>query len=422
MTSGTKTDDSRGTVVFQGNSTPCNVPSSVKLGYYLVKTWSGGDSPARKKAPYDPKRRWYDQFGRSHYWKPDKPPRRGSSSSLGEHPYNLTLTHRWDGYSSYETYQPTCSAYNRNYFNTNDNWGGSAAVRAWNSSDDYAVIAKLRQQINGSDFDAGVFLGEGREALNMIADTALRIRRSITALRQGRVYDSWHALVQGHWRQPRPPPNVTRREVLSEKQVTQAWIGSNWLQMQYGWLPLLGDVHDGAQFLAHQLSVPLRTVYRATRSIEGGLTPSSPVYTLKGFSSRGKSIKAIVKTVDMPKMSGLTNPATVAWELLPYSFVLDWFLPIGDYLQAVATVDSLTATYVVSYIEKTVITDRIVKPAYASTYRNYQATASLYRKVVLTRSVSSTLDVPLPRFKPLAKAASMMHCLNATALLNQLRK
>jgi hypothetical protein len=30
---------------------------------------------------------------------------------------------------------------------------------------------------------------------------------------------------------------------------------------------------------------------------------------------------------------GLLNPAAVAWELLPFSFVVDWFLPVGRYLE-----------------------------------------------------------------------------------------
>ena len=31
-------------------------------------------------------------------------------------------------------------------------------------------------------------------------------------------------------------------------------------------------------------------------------------------------------------MLSLDNPAVLAWEALPYSFVVDWFIPIGDYL------------------------------------------------------------------------------------------
>jgi hypothetical protein len=32
--------------------------------------------------------------------------------------------------------------------------------------------------------------------------------------------------------------------------------------------------------------------------------------------------------------SGFTNPVSLAWELLPFSFVVDWFLPIGPYLES----------------------------------------------------------------------------------------
>lgn len=39
-------------------------------------------------------------------------------------------------------------------------------------------------------------------------------------------------------------------------------------------------------------------------------------------------------SLDMPARFGLVNPLEVAWELLPFSFVADWFLPIGGYLNA----------------------------------------------------------------------------------------
>jgi hypothetical protein len=31
---------------------------------------------------------------------------------------------------------------------------------------------------------------------------------------------------------------------------------------------------------------------------------------------------------------GLINPLEIVWELLPYSFVVDWFLPIGNWLSS----------------------------------------------------------------------------------------
>jgi len=38
----------------------------------------------------------------------------------------------------------------------------------------------------------------------------------------------------------------------------------------------------------------------------------------------------------------LTNPALVAWELVPFSFVADWFVPIGSWLTAIAPLIGIT--------------------------------------------------------------------------------
>jgi hypothetical protein len=31
---------------------------------------------------------------------------------------------------------------------------------------------------------------------------------------------------------------------------------------------------------------------------------------------------------------GLINPAVVAWELVPFSFLVDWFIPVGKFLDS----------------------------------------------------------------------------------------
>jgi hypothetical protein len=41
------------------------------------------------------------------------------------------------------------------------------------------------------------------------------------------------------------------------------------------------------------------------------------------------------------------------------------------------------------------------------------------RNIVVTRTVSTSLDVPLPSWKPLSQVASWKHCANAVALLVQ---
>jgi hypothetical protein len=38
---------------------------------------------------------------------------------------------------------------------------------------------------------------------------------------------------------------------------------------------------------------------------------------------------------------GLTNPLEVAWELIPFSFVADWFISVGDWLRGLTALHGL---------------------------------------------------------------------------------
>jgi hypothetical protein len=40
--------------------------------------------------------------------------------------------------------------------------------------------------------------------------------------------------------------------------------------------------------------------------------------------------------------TGFTNPINLVWEILPFSFVADWFIGIGPYLEALSAWDGLT--------------------------------------------------------------------------------
>lgn len=64
------------------------------------------------------------------------------------------------------------------------------------------------------------------------------------------------------------------------------------------------------------------------------------------FGQRGTAVKlyARVRDQDISRLTslGLSDPAQVAWALVPFSFVVDWFLPVGSYLEALGAVKGLT--------------------------------------------------------------------------------
>jgi len=119
----------------------------------------------------------------------------------------------------------------------------------------------------------------------------------------------------------------------------------------------------------------------------------------------------------LPQALGLMDPEIVVWEKIPFSFVWDWFQPIGPYLEARAFAQRLTGTFVTSE-KKTGIAFPVqlkgTKEFYSGpSYPDYMGN----RDVIFSRTISTTLKVPKPEFKGLASASSFQHCLNGLALL-----
>lgn len=104
---------------------------------------------------------------------------------------------------------------------------------------------------------------------------------------------------------------------------------------------------------------------------------------------------------------------SVAWELTPWSFVVDWFIPIGDWLTARGHAQGLKGTFITSD-KKTGVANT---PTGDFTLNQYTWISPCYRHIVFDRTISFVLGVPMPTLKPLAKAASWRHCANAVALL-----
>lgn len=129
------------------------------------------------------------------------------------------------------------------------------------------------------------------------------------------------------------------------KNISQAW-----LELQYGWLPLLSDVYGSAEALAeHDLDNPDRyniTVKAMAKVVVQhekvrSLVNATKVDNLVLYSDLESEAEAHVRldyimvndALRSLQELGITNPLNLAWELLPYSFAVDWFLPVGAWLQ-----------------------------------------------------------------------------------------
>lgn len=393
MTTGTITTDQRS--YFSGSCGSGNI-----VGFYSTKTWSGGDYPKTKPprgsvtSYFKPGTRTLDKVRRE--W--TRPPKRARSEVHG---YDMSYNRFYDEPLTYHYGQPWDPYYQGTYISC---FSGVVYESAWDSNADIELLSKLREQVAGSSFNPAIFLGEGKEALNLITNSAIRIAAAIRLARKGNLSGAGEQLA-GSSRKP-----IRHRA------------GQGWLGTQYGVLPLLQDAEDGAKFLAHQFSAPLQFKKKVTVRKQGTVRCATTYFTFgSGHGFRRKSITATLTEADTVALTGLYNPEQVAWELTPWSFVVDWFLPIGDFLAARALTQAIKGTFVTSDIEKVQASNPFVNDS--APFGFSCSTPAFWQEFgTFKRSISTSLDVPLPSVVPLGKAISWKRAVNAVALLSGLVK
>lgn len=308
-------------------------------GHYFAKSWSGADDPGKHRR---------------------------------ENAYQMSLTSidyrisrwRWDEGDFWKTCVDNLASWELPSFTDNDR---------------IKLVVKLGSKVRGHSFNPLVTLGEGRESLNMVLNAASRISSALINVKMGNFARAFNALNLGKVK------GVSSRRTLS----------SNWLELQYGWVPLLSDIKAGAEAFA-SLYNEEKSVYVVGMTKKGRIY-SAPGYTCEGGAWAKQRMKVIVQRNNTSALSpSIIDPAIVAWELLPLSFVADWILPIGNYLEALDVVRSLEATYVTSVMTKKWGTITGYPPP-----NQLDGTHPYGLFITVERSVSQKLDVPTPNFKSL---------------------
>lgn len=228
----------------------------------------------------------------------------------------------------------------------------------YSSSDlENELYLDLLNKIKGTTWQAGVALAEAHKTADMFKKVVPKLVNSVSQLRKGNLFGA--ALALGGV----IPSKRRLSRFDKEFGADAAKAASNaWLELQYGWKPLLKDVKDAADVLVdawrpdtiNRDLVAKKTKTKSFREIRKGYLyeispPKSGVLT----ADRDLKVRVTIKYRATPEpalygaMVGLTNPLSIAWELVPFSFVADWFIPVGDFLS------SLDATVGKSFVSGT---------------------------------------------------------------------
>jgi hypothetical protein len=206
--------------------------------------------------------------------------------------------------------------------------------------------------------------------------------------------------------------------------------GNAWLLFQYGVKPTLGTIHDSIDQLRNHCNSGFKH-YTARASRATPYTKSVPNWPDSAFWSAqytgkarfnavyGATLRSQGDTLEQAARWSSLNPVSIAWELMPWSFVVDWFVNVGGYLREQETSLVFNNYFINGYttysyaIESTISSSRNVTNSSGTFTGNYKAYGF---DRGMQRSLTSGLpSPPLPKVKPELGSGRL---LNAAALLS----
>lgn len=280
---------------------------------------------------------------------------------------------------------------------------GGAYQPVFTNDDTIKLNNKLLDKIRGHSFNLGVFVAEGPKTVQLVKDTILTVGHALVDVKHGKFLRASQRLGVSHTPSKLHPSDVAGR----------------WLELQYGWLPLISDCHEAVKaFESLTRSPDITTVRVGTQRIVNYDSSTSPTnWSCPTTALLRQNLQYVMtRSESFTQALGLEDPATIAWELLPYSFVVDWFLPIGPFLSAATAIPKLTGRWCKSQIARHTCGNSVVKN---KTF--YKGCTHRHENVYVTRTVGTgNLNTPLPNFKSIPEAMSPLHIANAIALVTSL--
>ena len=268
------------------------------------------------------------------------------------------------------------------------------------------ALLKLKHQ----NVNLAVAFAERKQTIDMFKNHAKTIARQVNNYKRSKPI-KWKKVLHGN---ARDTPN-------------------DWLELQYGWKPLISDIEGACTELSDKETGnnPYLTRVKGfagadTTNAWRKVSSSSGCY---GFDVTDKwkhicrvSLYYHLRNPTLARFAslGLTNPFELAWEKMKYSFVIDWFLPVGKWLSALdadfgwdfnsGTCTKYSSGGSTSVYTNTCLPAGVLKAEHLGD--SYKASG-----FNMTRTVYASAPwAGLPRFK---NPLSGLHVANAVALLVQ---
>lgn len=276
-----------------------------------------------------------------------------------------------------------------------------------------AVVGAL-SKLKAQKVNLAQAFGERAQTANLVASNLTAVAKAALALKRGNYLEALRML---GLRRTRHGYRFSGRDPTKN-------LAKRWLELQYGWKPLISDIYGALEELADtEKGNPYWMTVR-DRKREVWFQTQEPEFnigtlpcTIHATFARGCKVSLTYAPMnsmfrDLSSV-GVLNPLSLAWELLPFSFMIDWAVPVGSYL------DIADAGVGWDFLGGTMSDRREINVRYGagkspdgkSTFAGY----GYYKHIMLDRTV--LVQSPLPTTIAPKNPFSAPHVANAVALI-----
>lgn len=223
-----------------------------------------------------------------------------------------------------------------------DFWGKTLDYPPWERNTIYNIaLGKLSDQVRG-DLDLAVDLAEFGQTRRMLKGRSLEVFSSLSLIGHASADQvKRRALLDKSLKALHKFAETARftpvRGVGKAVAMTSSVLANGLLEYKYGWRPLMATVFGVAnENVRHVLNNLKNFKVSAKLPLPASYKPQNYLdvyYSVEGIQAC--TIKCVLEVpggFDLTRWSSL-NPLSLTWELIPYSFVVDWVYDLGSYLR-----------------------------------------------------------------------------------------